>query len=97
VPLRLLPALALLLPLPALAAECGGDAYSSAQVTEDRPARAGPLVAVPDTLCADLAGTRRTRLRLDVYGDPRGGTGLDTPYEGAEPGGTRPRRGDRSR
>ncbi|MDQ0446527.1 hypothetical protein [Methylobacterium aerolatum] len=34
---------------------CGGDAFSSAQVIEHRPPRRGPLTAVPDTLCADVA------------------------------------------
>lgn len=36
-------------------ADCGGDAFSSAQVIEHRAPRRGPLTAVPDTLCADLA------------------------------------------
>lgn len=34
---------------------CGGDAFSSARVIEHRPPRRGPLTAVPDTLCADVA------------------------------------------
>ncbi|MGU3420133.1 hypothetical protein [Methylobacterium sp. D54C] len=47
---------------------CGGDAFSSAEVVENRPPRRGPLVATPDTLCADLApqpGTPTTQ--IDVY------------------------------
>ncbi|MGY2052775.1 hypothetical protein [Methylobacterium sp. JK268] len=86
------------LPLPACGseAECGGDAFSSAQVTEGRPSHSGPLTAIPDTLCADLSGTRRNRVRIDVYAPPDGtGTG-GTPYEdrGSRSG---PRRGDGSR
>ncbi|AWN35497.1 hypothetical protein [Methylobacterium radiodurans] len=63
---------------------CGGNAYSSAEVTEGRPRRRGPLVAVPDTLCADLDGPRPD-VRLDVYGVP--GLGTD-PYGGARRPGT---------
>jgi hypothetical protein len=47
---------------------CGGDAFSSAEVVEHRPPRRGPLVAVPDTLCADVApqpGAPATQ--IDVY------------------------------
>ncbi|WP_407524098.1 hypothetical protein [Methylobacterium oryzisoli] len=97
--LRLLAVLGALCPLPVLAngAKCGGDALSSAQVVENRPARSGPLTAVPDTLCADLSDTKRSRLRIDVYSGPYGGTGSEAPYDGSEPGGSRPRRGDRSR
>lgn len=61
---------------------CGGNAYSSAEVTEGRPRRRGPLVAVPDTLCADLDGPRPD-VRVDVYGVP--GLGAD-PYGGGTPG-----------
>jgi hypothetical protein len=71
---------------PPLAAgsSCGGNAYSSAEVSEGRPARRGPLVAVPDTLCADLDGPRPD-VRLDIYGVP--GLGAD-PYGGAPRPGT---------
>lgn len=70
------------------ASDCGGNAYSSAQVTEGRPPRRGPLVAVPDTLCADLDGPR-SPVRVEVYGVPglsgsEGGVGAgahDAPYE----------------
>jgi hypothetical protein len=44
---------------------CGGDAYSSAEIVAHRR---GPLVAMPDTLCADVApqpGTPTTQ--IDVY------------------------------
>ncbi len=75
---------------------CGGDAFSSAEVVEHRPGqgrpRGGPLVAIPDTLCADLApqpGAPATQ--IDVYplvtpqvgpggaGIPYGG-GMTRPY-----------------
>ncbi len=70
---------------------CGGNAYSSAEVSEGRPARRGPLVAVPDTLCADLDGPRPD-VRVDIYGVPGpgadpyadrygGARGPGTPYE----------------
>ena len=45
--------------------DCGGDAYSSTEIVEHRR---GPLVAMPDTLCADVApqpGTPTTQ--IDVY------------------------------
>jgi hypothetical protein len=47
---------------------CGGDAFSSAEVVEHRPPHRGPLVAVPQTLCADVApqpGAPATQ--IDVY------------------------------
>ncbi|GJD91748.1 hypothetical protein BHAOGJBA_5301 [Methylobacterium hispanicum] len=67
---------------------CGGNAYSSAEVREGRPARRGPLVAVPDTLCADLDGPRPD-VRVDVYGLPGPGTGpYADPYGGAPGPGT---------
>ncbi|MCJ2122544.1 hypothetical protein [Methylobacterium sp. J-077] len=65
-------------------AGCGGDAFSSAQVIEHQPPRHGPLVAVPDTLCADLApqpGSPATQ--IDVYPMimPQVGSGPgDIPY-----------------
>ncbi|SDN87899.1 hypothetical protein SAMN05216360_11270 [Methylobacterium phyllostachyos] len=75
-------------PLTAGTAEssCGGDAFSSAQIVEHRR---GPLVAMPDTLCADLApqpGTPTTQ--IDVYplvtpqGGPVGPGGGGIPYGG---------------
>jgi len=57
---------------------CGGDAFSSAQVVEHRPTRHGPLTAVPDTLCADLAPQHPdTDTRIEVYPAivPQVGTG----------------------
>jgi len=75
-------------PLTAGTAEpgCGGDAFSSAEIVQHRR---GPLVAMPDTLCANLApqpGTPTTQ--IDVYplvtpqGGPVGPRGGDIPYEG---------------
>ncbi|MCJ2014851.1 hypothetical protein [Methylobacterium sp. J-076] len=47
---------------------CGGDAFSSAQVIEHRPPRHGPLTAVPDTLCADVAPQHPgADVRIDAY------------------------------
>jgi hypothetical protein len=41
------------------ARSCGGDAFSFAEVTEGALAhRGGPVVSVPDTLCADLESGR---------------------------------------
>ena len=46
---------------------CGGDAFSSAQVIEHRPPRRGPITAVPDTLCADVAPQHpQPEVRIDV-------------------------------
>ncbi len=67
-------ALALLCAAPATAqplttdSPCGGDAFSSAQVIEHRPPRRGPITAVPDTLCADLAPQQPPAdIRIDAY------------------------------
>ncbi|GJD56043.1 hypothetical protein [Methylobacterium dankookense] len=75
---------------------CGGNAYSSAQVVEGRSPRREPLVAVPDTLCADLDGPRPP-VRVDIYGvpglGPESGSGADgsgAPYEGRSRRGARP-------
>ncbi|MCJ2033809.1 hypothetical protein [Methylobacterium sp. J-068] len=79
--------------------DCGGDAYSSAQVVENRPPRRGPLTAVPDTLCADVAPQGpRTPVEIGIYpslgssGMPRrdGGRGSDDPYEAQPPRQRRP-------
>lgn len=88
---------------------CGGNAYSSAQVIENRPPHHGPLVAMPDTLCADLEGPR-PNVSIDIYGVPGldgrnldGGSGFGSglggerahaPYEGSPRQGAR-RSGDR--
>ncbi|MCJ2081332.1 hypothetical protein [Methylobacterium sp. J-090] len=48
---------------------CGGNAYSSAEVVEGRAPRRGPLIAMPDTLCADLAAPP-DRTRIEIYGVP---------------------------
>ncbi|CAA2100838.1 hypothetical protein MBUL_00872 [Methylobacterium bullatum] len=73
---------------------CGGDAYSSAEVIEGRTARRGPLVAMPDTLCADLA-PQRPADPVEIYVDPygyRGGgyRGGGAPYGGETQRGVRP-------
>lgn len=69
---------------------CGGNAYSSAQVIEGRPARRGPLTSVPDTLCADLEAPRSST-RIEIYGVPgqsgAGGVGSEdgsAPYDGGQ-------------
>ena len=76
--------------LPSLSG-CGGDAFSSAEVVEHRPARRGPVTAVPDTLCADLA-PQQPPTRLDIYANP-----IVLPENGAGRGGAPyggwPRRG----
>ncbi|KQP16663.1 hypothetical protein [Methylobacterium sp. Leaf93] len=73
---------------------CGGDAYSSAEVIEGKPPRRGPLVAMPDTLCADLA-PQRPEDPVEIYVDPygyRGGgyRGGGAPYGGETQRGVRP-------
>ena len=52
--------------------DCGGDAHSFAEIVSvPRGMRREPLIAVPDTLCADLQGPRRTQINsLNVYVDP---------------------------
>lgn len=75
-------------PLEAGASACGGNAYSSAEVTEGRGRRRGPLTAVPDTLCADIE-TGRPPTRIELYGIPDrdgsasglGGRRAGAPYE----------------
>ena len=100
--MRWLPVIALLATGPACAESlvsspsCGGDAYSSAQVTENRPSRRGPITSVPDTLCADLE-PRRGSTRIEIYGVPGiaaddpalGGRGRAAPY-GEDSRGSRP-------
>lgn len=49
--------------------DCGGDAFSSAEVIEHRPPRRGPLTAVPETLCADLT-PQQPPARVDIYANP---------------------------
>jgi hypothetical protein len=61
---------------------CGGDAFTFAEVTENRPAppRGTPLVSIPDTLCADLADERRPRIRdIQIVIDPRQGVETERP------------------
>lgn len=72
---------------PLTAGGCGGDAYSSATVTEGRPPRKCPLTAMPQTLCADVDGPR-PNVDIQIYGIPGVGSGDgQAPYEGS------PRRG----
>ena len=88
--MRALTLLALLCAGPAAAgpieagSACGGDAFSSAQVIEGRPARRGPLTVVPDTLCADLAPRGpSSQVQIEVYPlvAPRVGSGgASVPY-----------------
>ncbi|HEX8166129.1 MAG TPA: hypothetical protein VF601_10120 [Beijerinckiaceae bacterium] len=83
-------ALFVLAPLPAAAntTGCGGNAFTFAEVVEARPGTraAGPVMSVPDSLCADLVEDRKPAvgsLNLQI-GDPygpatrrRGTTGRD--------------------
>ena len=55
--------------------DCGGDAYSFAEVVplHREARRRGPITAVPDTLCADLASRQATRIEsLNIYVNRRG-------------------------
>ena len=55
--------------------DCGGDAYTFAEVVPARPGirRKGPIMVLPDTLCADLAASPNARIEsLNVFIDPRG-------------------------
>ena len=79
--------------------DCGGDAYSSAQVIENRPPRRGPLTAVPDTLCADVAPQGgQPPVEIGIYPSlgtpgmpPRDGRrGDGDPYEAQPPRQRRP-------
>jgi len=94
---RSLLALVVLAATPALGAPltndpsgCGGDAYSSAEVVEGRRPRRGPITAMPDTLCADLAAPARPN-GVDFYGAPGvygpGGYGVGGYGDGYGPGG----------
>ena len=50
---------------------CGGDSYSFAEVVSS-PSRGEPIIAVPDTLCADLSSGQGTRIEsLSIYLDRR--------------------------
>ena len=65
--------------------DCGGDAFSSAEVIEKRPARHGPLTAVPQTLCADLTPQQPpANVEIGIFPSlaPRHGMpGPSAPYE----------------
>ena len=65
---------------------CGGDAYSVAEVgllNRERH-RNGPIVVVPDTLCADVASTHTTRIdSLNLYLGGNGGAQPPTGSSGS--------------
>ncbi|WP_375465043.1 hypothetical protein [uncultured Methylobacterium sp.] len=75
---------------------CGGNAYSSAEVTEGRRPRHGPLTAVPDTLCADIEAPPPVRIELygatgrDSSASGLGGRGPAAPYAAGSRRGARP-------
>lgn len=66
---------------PSTGPDCGPDAFSSAQVVEHRPPRRGPLTAVPQTLCADLA-PQGAPAQVDIHLYP----GLPAPVGRQPPG-----------
>jgi hypothetical protein len=85
-------------PLPAFAdgkaADCGGDAYTFAEVVPAQRGvrQRGPITVLPDTLCADLAAGPSTRIEsLNVDVDPRG-TGAERPHGGVPAPSGLPRR-----
>jgi hypothetical protein len=60
----------------ARAGDCGGDAFTYAELVEARPGAAGkgPVMSIPDSLCADLVESRKTAIgsfSLQI-GDPYG-------------------------
>lgn len=72
---------------------CGGDAFSSAEVVEGHTPRRGPLVAVPDTLCADVApqpGAPMTQIDVYPLVTPQVGPGGVGPGGGGIPYGRSP-------
>ena len=89
-------ALAILTAIPAQAdplsagPDCGPDAFSSAEVVEHRPPRRGPLTAVPQTLCTDLAPqVPPAQVDIHLYPGPIppvGSRGPGDPYEGGRRG-----------
>ncbi len=69
------------------ATDCGGDAYSSAQVVEGRRSHRGPIEVTPQTLCADLAPQRLPGWDAEAYplvAPPIGGGRHRAPYEGRQ-------------
>jgi hypothetical protein len=62
---------------------CGGNSASFAEVRPpSRKAKRGPIVVVPDSLCADLIEDRRGAVRsIDVMIDPREGPGVSPESE----------------
>lgn len=70
--------------------DCGPDAFSSAEVIERRPPRRGPLTALPQTLCTDLA-PQAPPASVDIHlypglGAPVGRQAPGDPYEGGRRG-----------
>jgi len=70
--------------------DCGPDAFSHAEVIEHRPPRRGPLTAVPQTLCTDLA-PQAPPASVDIHlypglGAPVGRQAPGDPYEGGRRG-----------
>jgi hypothetical protein len=77
-----------LAPLPAAAntVGCGGNSGSYVEI-DPAPARRGTIVAMPDSLCANLIEHRRGEIRsLDVVIDPRDAGPARRPSEGRRPG-----------
>ncbi len=69
--------------------DCGPDAFSSAEVVEHRAPRRGPLTALPQTLCADLAPQAPAAVDIHLYPGPIppvGSRGPGDPYEGGRRG-----------
>jgi hypothetical protein len=52
----------------AVRTDCPGDAYTFAEIV---PAQRGPVIAVPDTLCAELPGNATRIESLNIYLDQR--------------------------
>ncbi|MFG5120366.1 hypothetical protein OWC43_16780 [Methylorubrum sp. POS3] len=78
--------------------DCGPDAFSSAELVERRPPRRGPLTAMPQTLCSELA-PQVPPAQIDIHlypglgsgsgarlGSPVGRPGPGDPYEGGRRG-----------
>lgn len=69
--------------------DSGPDAFSSAEVIERRPPRRGPLTAVPQTLCTDLAPQAPAPVDIHLYPGPIPLVGRQAPadpYEGGRRG-----------
>jgi hypothetical protein len=76
------------------APDCGGDAHTFAEVVPAQRGQRqrGPIMVLPDTLCADLAGSPGTRIdSLNVFVDPRS-AGQERPQTGLPAPSLAPRR-----